>query len=300
MGDLEAPDIPSGRLDLDAIEPFTQVTLRRGPVTLVPGVRMSWSREWGTYSSPRLSAMVKGGGGWTFRGAVARGFRAPDGKELGLEFLNVGPGFAYLVRGNADLRPETSVNVTTGVEWSGRRFWGRGRFHTNSRTSSRPPPWGFCRGPFTYENLCGVEPGVEVSGGEPRRPPFEGGWSSGKPGRGGEAAPGAPATPGGWSARPPSSLRAATGTGPGGCAGADGRGIMIRRGPRLDARLTRDLPGALSSPWGDNLLDARPRDGLDPKRPSTWDSPLPGAGFAEGSPAGGAAGDPLKAHPGAL
>jgi outer membrane receptor for ferrienterochelin and colicins len=112
---LEAPDIPSGRLDLDAIEPFTQVTLRRGAVTLVPGVRMSWSQEWGTYSSPRLSAMVKAGGGWTVRGSVARGFRAPDGKELGLEFLNVGPGFAYLVRGESGAPPRDLGERHDGV-----------------------------------------------------------------------------------------------------------------------------------------------------------------------------------------
>ena len=271
---LEAPDIPSGRLDLDAIEPFTQVTLRRGPVTLVPGVRMSWSREWGTYSSPRLSAMVKGGGGWTFRGAVARGFRAPDGKELGLEFLNVGPGFAYLVRGNADLRPETSVNVTTGVEWSGRRFWGRGQlFHTNFENFIETTAVGDSSSValFTYENLLrGWSRGVEVeAGGSHGALRFEGGWSflDTLDEVGGGPLLGRPRHSGRVSVQHahPSSLQSSlTGTWTGEAAlGRDGEGNpLIREGfLRLDARLTRDLPGALELSVGvDNLLDARPRD----------------------------------------
>lgn len=271
---LEAPDLPAGRLDLDAVEPFTQVTLRRGPVTLVPGVRMSWSREWGTYASPRLSAMVKAGGGWTLRGAVARGFRAPDGKELGLEFLNVGPGYAYLVRGNPDLRPETSVNVTTGVEWSGRRFWGRGQlFHTNFDHFIETAAVGDSSSValFTYDNLLrGWSRGVELEAGGSRGAlRFEGGWSflDTRDEVGGGPLLGRPRHSGRVSVQHAhaSSLQSSlTGIWTGEAAlGRDAAGRpLVREGfLRLDARLSRELPGALELSVGvDNLLDARPRD----------------------------------------
>lgn len=271
---LEAPDIPSGRMDLDAVEPFTQVTLQRGPLTLVPGLRMSWSREWGTYSSPRLSAMVKGGGGWTFRGALARGFRAPDGKELGLEFLNVGPGFAYLVRGNPELRPETSVNVTAGAEWSGRRFWGRGQwFHTRFDQFIETAAVGDSSsvGLFTYDNrLEGWSRGVELeAGGSHGALRFEGGWSflETRDEVGGGPLLGRPRHSGRLSLQHahPSSLRTSlTGTWTGEAAlGRDAEGDpLVREGfLRLDARISRELPGALELSAGvDNLLDARPRN----------------------------------------
>ena len=271
---LEAPDLPAGRLDLDAVEPFTQVTLRRGPVTLVPGVRMSWSREWGTYTSPRLSAMVKAGGGWTFRGAVARGFRAPDGKELGLEFLNVGPGYAYLVRGNPDLRPETSVNVTTGLEWSGRRFWGRSQlFHTSFDHFIETAAVGDSSSValYTYDNLLrGWSRGVELeAGGSHGSLRFEGGWSflDTRDEVGGGPLLGRPRHSGRLSVQHlhASSLNTSlTGTWTGEAAlGRDAEGApLVREGfLRLDARLSRELPGALELSVGvDNLLDARPRD----------------------------------------
>jgi len=40
-----------------------------------------------------------------------------------MEFLNIGPGFGYTVRGNPDVRPETSRNLIASVEWSGDRAW---------------------------------------------------------------------------------------------------------------------------------------------------------------------------------
>lgn len=35
-----------------------------------------------------------------------------------MEFLNVGDGYGYTVRGNPELAPETSTNLTVGLEWS--------------------------------------------------------------------------------------------------------------------------------------------------------------------------------------
>ncbi|MGH7504579.1 MAG: TonB-dependent receptor, partial [Longimicrobiales bacterium] len=38
-------------------------------------------------------------------------------------FLNVGPGFGYTVRGNPDLEPEVSRNLTASIEWAGARTY---------------------------------------------------------------------------------------------------------------------------------------------------------------------------------
>jgi outer membrane receptor for ferrienterochelin and colicins len=50
------------------------------------------------------------------RAVVGRGFRAPSFKELAWDFANLGGG--YTVQGNPDLEPETSWNVTAGVDWA--------------------------------------------------------------------------------------------------------------------------------------------------------------------------------------
>jgi outer membrane receptor for ferrienterochelin and colicins len=73
---------------------------------------------------PELALRISGG----------EGFRAPAFKELYMEFLNIGPGFAYTVRGNADLEPEVSRNVTASFEWAGQQTWVRVQAFTNTFT----------------------------------------------------------------------------------------------------------------------------------------------------------------------
>mgnify|MGYP006197257459 CR=1 FL=1 len=94
-----------------------------GSLQLVPGARLTWSEEWGAHFTPRLSAMLRPVPSLALRASLGQGYRAPSFKELYMEFLNVGPGFGYVVKGNPRLRPETSTNVTVGAEWSpGRGF----------------------------------------------------------------------------------------------------------------------------------------------------------------------------------
>src|SRR5690606_29922438 len=59
------------------------------------------------------------------RASVGRGLRAPSFKELYMESLNTGAGTGYRVRGSPDLRPESSTNLTGGIEWSGERVYAR-------------------------------------------------------------------------------------------------------------------------------------------------------------------------------
>jgi outer membrane receptor for ferrienterochelin and colicins len=85
-----------GRLDVDS----------RFGAHATPKVALRWDPE------PRVTGRV--GYGW--------GFRAPDFKELYLEFDNSGAN--YQVRGNPDLAPETSQSVNAGIEVRvHRRVW---------------------------------------------------------------------------------------------------------------------------------------------------------------------------------
>ncbi|MGH7464253.1 MAG: TonB-dependent receptor, partial [Longimicrobiales bacterium] len=110
---------------LDGIEPFTQATLSGDSWSVVPGVRASWSEQWGTHFTPRLAVMVRPVERLAVRASVGGGFRAPSFKELYMDFLNTGAGAGYRVQGNPELQPETSRNVSGGVEWTGDRIYSR-------------------------------------------------------------------------------------------------------------------------------------------------------------------------------
>ncbi|HEX2165645.1 MAG TPA: TonB-dependent receptor [Longimicrobiales bacterium] len=110
---------------LHTLEPFTQVTWSGGAWSVVPGIRMSWSEQWGVHLTPRIAAMVRPTERLALRASLGQGFRAPSFKELYMEFLNTGAGAGYRVRGNPDLRPETSNNVSGSIEWSGDRLYSR-------------------------------------------------------------------------------------------------------------------------------------------------------------------------------
>lgn len=114
------------------LEPFAQVTLSGERWSVAPGARFSWSEQWGTHWTPRLAVMARPLPALAVRGSVGRGYRAPSFKELHMEFLNIGPGYGYAVKGNPTLRPETSTNVTVGAEWSGDRLYLRGQLFHNT------------------------------------------------------------------------------------------------------------------------------------------------------------------------
>jgi outer membrane receptor for ferrienterochelin and colicins len=107
----------------ETLEGFVQSTLTWRGWTVVPGVRASRSEPWGTHVTPRIAAMVRPVPELAVRLSAGEGFRAPSFKELHMRFLNVGPGFGYTVRGNPDLRPEVSRNLTAGAEWAGARTY---------------------------------------------------------------------------------------------------------------------------------------------------------------------------------
>ena len=121
--------VPGGKRHLTTWEPFAQAQIEAGPMTVVPGARMSMSDQWGTHLTPKLAVKAPLWSAGTLRMSVSRGFRAPDFKELFMFFQNTSAG--YSVRGNPDLRPEQSLNASIGAEASRGRLYARGHLFWN-------------------------------------------------------------------------------------------------------------------------------------------------------------------------
>ncbi|RRV04225.1 TonB-dependent receptor [Pseudomonas sp. v388] len=87
--------------------------------SLTTGLRMDHHEEYGVHFSPRVYGVWRATDDWTFKGGVARGFKAP-------ELRAVVPDYSYLRRnryvmfGNPDLKPETSTNYELSALWSNR------------------------------------------------------------------------------------------------------------------------------------------------------------------------------------
>lgn len=114
---IDADRVPGTRAT-DAAALFGQTTWIGSRVSIAPGMRASWSEQWGTSLTPRVAAIARPLGDdspLTLRASVARGFRVPDFKELYLRFVNASAGYA--VSGSDALRPEHSVNTTAEVAW---------------------------------------------------------------------------------------------------------------------------------------------------------------------------------------
>ncbi|HEX6587740.1 MAG TPA: TonB-dependent receptor [Longimicrobiales bacterium] len=171
---VESPRLATGEEDRTTLETFVQTTIELGDVTLVPGVRGSWSGPWGTHVTPRLAALWRPVESLALRASAGEGFRAPDFKELHMEFLNIGPGFGYVVRGNPDLEPEVSRNVTASVEWNAQRFYTRMQgFHNRFERFIETQAVGDSAGVtvYTYGNIDdGSTSGVELESGVNRGP----------------------------------------------------------------------------------------------------------------------------------
>jgi outer membrane receptor for ferrienterochelin and colicins len=265
---IESDRVVGGDRTYRMIESFVQSTLVTGRFTLVPGLRASFSDPWGSHWTPRIAAMYRPVPDVAIRVSAGEGFRAPGFKELHMEFLNVGPGFGYTVRGNPDLQPEISRNLTGGIEWAGSRTWLRVQAFTNRfedfiETRAVGDSSGITV--YTYGNVDdGTTRGAEIEGGAAFGPlRLEGGYSVLRAERTetGESLLGRPrdSMRGSLAWAHPSGLRASvTGI-------RTGRTPMTRsesgtewRAPftRFDARAAQSLPGGLELVAGvNNLLD---------------------------------------------
>jgi len=258
---------------LHTLEPFAQATWALGGWQLVPGARLSWSEQWGTHFTPRLAALFRPVPSVALRGSVGRGFRAPGFKELYMEFLNLGAGTGYMVRGNPELRPETSTNLSLGAEWIAGPAYMRGQlFHNRFEDFIETRLAGDSSGItfYTYGNIAhGFTHGAELEAGVTRGGlRVEAGYGYLEARASGTGAPllGRPAHSGRLSLEYalPAGPRAAlsgvyTGQTP---VRRTGTEVIERDGfLRFDARLSQALARGLELSLGArNLFDARPEE----------------------------------------
>lgn len=87
---------------------------------VVPAARLDVDSQFGTHATPRLAGRWQIGETAVARGSVGMGYRAPSFKEMLLLFQN--PGVGYVVEGNPDLEPETSISVQAGGEWQAKSW----------------------------------------------------------------------------------------------------------------------------------------------------------------------------------
>ncbi|HSA54454.1 MAG TPA: TonB-dependent receptor [Gemmatimonadaceae bacterium] len=161
---IEADRLSDEAYHLLGVEPFAQLTVTRGAFNVSPGVRLSWNERWGDFVAPRLAVMMRASEFLVFRGALGRGFRAPDFKELYLRFVNDAAGYAVI--GNPDLRPEHSASASLGAEWTGARSYLRATAFGNDYRDFIETGAPDVSGTYTYSNVArGWTRGVELEGG---------------------------------------------------------------------------------------------------------------------------------------
>ncbi|HEY8470868.1 MAG TPA: TonB-dependent receptor [Longimicrobiales bacterium] len=269
---IRSARVVGGSRTLHTVEPFIQATLAAGPFSVVPGARLSWSEEWGTHWTPRLAALWRATPSLAVRASFGTGYRAPDFKELYMQFLNISPGVAYAVRGNPELQPETSTNVTGSVEWTGARLYLRAQaFHNRFRDFIETRAVGDSAGVtlFTYGNIDdGRTRGIELEAGATwhgLRGEAGYAWLDAERTETGEPLLGRPAHSGRLSLTYalPFGLRASASgvyTGRTPIQRTESGEVLHRDGfLRIDLRVAQALPHGLEIAAGvDNVLDARP------------------------------------------
>ena len=116
LENLQSQRITGGERRLFTNSLFVQNVFR--PISafaLAIGGRLDNHSEFGAHFSPKLSAMYRMTDGLRLRFSYGQGFRAPDFKNLYLDFTNVTAG--YQVLGNPSLKPESSHSWNLGLEY---------------------------------------------------------------------------------------------------------------------------------------------------------------------------------------
>jgi outer membrane receptor for ferrienterochelin and colicins len=117
--------------------------------TLTGGLRYDDDSEYGSETSPKLSAVFAASEKTRLRASYGQGFRAPRFGELFLEI----PFFV----GNPDLMPETSDSLTAGVTYFGERVKASVDYFDTELDNAIVFDFGrFFIPPFTYKNIPGI------------------------------------------------------------------------------------------------------------------------------------------------
>ena len=277
VDEIETERVPGGLRSLTTLEPFAQLELTALPrTTLLPGVRVTRSSEWGTHVSPRVAARVRATDRLTLRASMGDGFRAPDFKELFMFFQNMNADYAIL--GNPDLKPEKSRSTMLGAEWAMPTGFVRAQLFHNAFSGfieTRPVAGAGASPVYRYANVDdGSTRGLELEAGSNLGTRgglrLEGGYShlATRNDATGEALLGRPthAARASVGARLPLRFRASLGafhTGSTPMQRDDSTGAITSRRDaytRVDVRLARAIPsvGLEFALGADNLFDRRP------------------------------------------
>jgi len=101
-------------IDIASLYLQDEVILSGGAMTLVPGVRYDDHSVFGEEVNPKLSAMYKLSAATSLRASVGRAFKSPTIRQLYYD-APYRHG-SYYVQSNPDLKPETAIGYSAGVE----------------------------------------------------------------------------------------------------------------------------------------------------------------------------------------
>nr|WP_255699482.1 TonB-dependent receptor [Luteimonas sp. Y-2-2-4F] len=97
---------------------FVQDEIDLGALSLVLGNRSDRHDTFGWHHSPRAYAVYPFGAGFTLKGGVGAGFKAPTLKNLSPGYSAVGGGGMFTIVGNPDLQPETVTTYELALAWA--------------------------------------------------------------------------------------------------------------------------------------------------------------------------------------
>ncbi|WP_116870111.1 TonB-dependent receptor domain-containing protein [Vibrio splendidus] len=121
---LSSNDITTGGGSADQGALFLQDDISlTSELSLLLGVRYDNHSDFGSHTSPRAYLVYNPTQNWTFKGGYGEGFKAPTIKQLSPDYLSVGTGRPFDIRGNADLKPEVNKSYELSAAYNTDR-WG--------------------------------------------------------------------------------------------------------------------------------------------------------------------------------
>jgi len=88
--------------------------------SLTLGNRADHHQQFGWHHSPRLYSLWHLSNGFSVKGGIGKGFKAPTLKQLSPEYSAIGGGGGFTIVGNPDLKPETVTSYELGLNWQGK------------------------------------------------------------------------------------------------------------------------------------------------------------------------------------
>ncbi|NRB38845.1 MAG: TonB-dependent receptor [Pseudomonadales bacterium] len=160
----------------DSVELFVQDEISLGQLTLLPGLRGQKDSDFGKHFTPKLGSRWDFDNNFTesnnldmfIRASIGEGYRVSNLKER--HFIFDHSHLGYILKGNADLQPESSLSYQLGFVIADRdRFQSEINFFRNELTSLIETVYSHDNSEgiqiHTYENVDeALTQGVEISG----------------------------------------------------------------------------------------------------------------------------------------